>query len=335
VEQPLERVQVEDACIVPASVGRCKDLHIIDHNDAEYEIERQQEGGRLCPGEEIASRVIPFAEYIPVEDSDEEESVIIDEDETPEFPEEGIERMVAVMRYHQNLKLEQCVPTCVCSGRRKNMRNPGKKKKRQGDYSAAVPKKEKMRFMSDLFPAELETVCRQEYIFTLSGATTVAKLFNPNSLYQPDIGTGGTVPTYSTLASQYSFYRVMGYRYSFKAVNLGTVAAVVYDINSTNTPTTTPPATRIANPLCGLKTVSLAGGMDRATLNRNLRIAEVVGDKACDTADSFRGAVTGNPADLTWLGICAQSLSGATLATGIAFEGQITFYVRWTGRVLQ
>jgi len=334
VEQPLERVQVVDACIVPAFVGRCEKPHIIDQDDAEHEFERQQEGEQLCLGEEKASRVIPFAEYVPIEDSDEEESVNINEDETPEFPEEGTARFVAVMRYHQNLKLEQCVPTCVCSGRRKNGRKPGKKK-RQGEYSAVVPKKQKMRFMGDLFPAELETVLRQEYIFTLSGASTVAKLFNPNCAFQPDIGTGGTVPTYTTLASQYSFYRVMGYRYSFKAVNLGTVAALVYDINSTNTPTSTPPATRIANPLCGVKTVSLAGGMDRATLSRNLRIAEVVGDKACDTADSFRGAVTGSPADLTWLAICAQSLSGATLATGIAFEGQITFYVRWTGRILQ
>jgi hypothetical protein len=175
---------------------------------------------------------------------------------------------------------------------------------------------------------------KQEYIFTLSGASTVSKRFNPNALFAPDIGTGGLVPDFANIAVNYGFYRVLGYRYRFACVNLGTVPAVMYDLNSDNDPGAAAPVTRTANPLCGFKILSAAGGMDRCTLRRTVRVANVVGDKACEVADSFRSLVTGIPADTTWLGIGAQSLTGATLATGISVMGEITFFVQWTDRLM-
>jgi len=158
---------------------------------------------------------------------------------------------------------------------------------------------------------------------TLSGAVPAfVKRWNTNSAFQPETG-GGTAatPGFSHWALLYGYYRVVSYEYNFTALNNEAFSVTIYSTNSNADPGTTTNSNLGANRLSWDRAVNAKGGIDTYKfVSPSITISEVVGTTSTYIDDTFRGLVTGNPADITWLGVGAQSISGSNLTNGIALR---------------
>jgi hypothetical protein len=154
---------------------------------------------------------------------------------------------------------------------------------------------------------------------TSSGASNILiRRYNPNSIWQPEAGgSTGVVPAYSEWAAFFGFYRVVGYEYTVTVTNKEAFDVQTYIINSNNDPGTTAPATLTSNPLCKWKMISAKGGLDKVSYSHKYNLEQILGTDTCYTADSYRSLIGASPADIVWLGIGAQSLTGANLTNGV------------------
>jgi hypothetical protein len=232
---------------------------------------------------------------------------------------------------------DQLVPVPACAGRRKGQKSKGKRGKRAGGNRYSANNMSLSTFRSPIVPSQLRTTLRQLFIFQLSGASpTLCRRYNPNSVYQPEVsGATGTVPGFSELAALYGFYRVLGYKYKAQFVNMQAFPVTIFALNSNNDPTTGATVASVANALGHFKILSAATGMDKATLAKKMQISNVVGTTAIATADSYRSLINANPADITWLGLGAQSNTGANLTIGVTVTLELEMYVELYDRLLQ
>lgn len=157
------------------------------------------------------------------------------------------------------------------------------------------------------------------FLGTSSGAGPIlVRRYNPNSIWQPEAGgSTGVVPAYSEWAAFFGFYRVVGYEYTVTMTNKEAFDVQTYIVNSNNDPGTTAPATLTSNPLCKWKMLSAKGGLDKVSYSHKYNLEQILGTDTCYTADSYRSLIGASPADITWLGIGAQSLTGANLTNGV------------------
>jgi len=191
-------------------------------------------------------------------------------------------------------------------------------------------------FTVPIVPSMIKTRLRQNFLFTLTGATVVCRRYNPNAVYQPEVGGAtATVPGFSELAALYGFYRVFGYSYKAECTNLEAFPVTAIVLNSNNDPGTSAGVIQAANDLCAVKVLSSKGGMDRAIMSGKYTVARVLGSNAVATADSYRSLITGVPADIAWLGIAAQSNTGTSLTLGMNVLLDLTMYVEFYDRLLQ
>jgi hypothetical protein len=233
------------------------------------------------------------------------------------------------------------VPTGFVCAKKKN--SQVKRGRRGGGMRGAIPRNFSSRnpnwsaFGVNIVPAELHVQLQQQFLFNLQGAVTVqCRRYNPNSAYQPEVGGAtATVPGFSEQAQTYGFYRVMGYKYKATFVNNEAFGVAVGAINSNNDPGTSAGIIVAANDLSQKKYLSAKGGMDKAVTTARYTIARVLGSDAVEEADSYRGLITGNPSDITWLGIFAQSMTGSNLTLGVTVCLELTMYIKFYDRNLQ
>lgn len=225
--------------------------------------------------------------------------------------------------------------TVTCNARKKNIKGKHVAHKgRNGNFSPRVSSF--ARFKVPIVPSRLDTRLRSTFIFTLTGGTTVTRRYNPNSAYTPEVGGAtGTTPGYSELAALYGFYRVMGHQYKAICTNLEAFPVSIVAINSNNDPTTSAGVVQANNDLCTTKVLSSKGGMDRATLSGRFTVARILGSRSVEQADTYRSLINGNPADVTWLGLGAQSGTGTSLTLGVVVVLELVQFVSFYDRLLQ
>lgn len=163
------------------------------------------------------------------------------------------------------------------------------------------------------------------WLGVLSGsASAIVKRFNPNSIYQPEVGgPAGSTPGYVDWAAFYGFYRVVGYKYRVTFTNKESFPVAVWVSNSNNDPGTSTNSSITSNPLTQFREISSKGGQDRVTLEGSFSLVTVVGTTSIYTSDSYRSLIGQNPADVTWLGMGAQSING-NITVGVDVELQLS-----------
>jgi len=148
-------------------------------------------------------------------------------------------------------------------------------------------------------------------------------------------GSTGVVPGWDDWIRFYGFYRVVAYDYKITVTNNEAFPINMFIINSNNDPGATATSFSSCNALCESAMLAAKGGLDRHTFTGSVRIAQVVGTNAAEYADSYRSLITASPADITWMSLGGQSVSGSNLTLGYNYVTYVTFYVRFYDRLLQ
>jgi len=244
-------------------------------------------------------------------------------------------RIVATLRYAALLEGE------VCSGRRKRKTRarakgrPGKGQRKGSMYSPHVTDSTTLR--SPLLSSELRVPMVLDFTGTLAGGVpAISVRLNPNTPYQPIVGgSTATLPMYAIYAQMYGFYRVVSYSYVVRFCNTETFPVDVWILNSDNDWGVNPTIASSSNPLSQRKIVGSVNGQSLATLRRSVTVPQIVGSNAPLTADSYRALINANPADLMWMGICAQSMTGVSFTTGVRFECHLMMHTLFHDRLNQ
>jgi len=245
-------------------------------------------------------------------------------------------RLVQVMKAHSDIR-----GTEVCSGRRK--RGPSRKKgggrKRRGKKrsTTSMLRPPGMVVMKSALMADcLEVNLRTTDIRVLQGGTAVSERWNPNAAYQPLVGgPTGTIPSYSTYALLYGFYRVIRYTYVVEFTNMEAFPVAVYVLNLNNDAGTSAAFELASNANSSFKILSAKGGKDQATLRGSFTIARILGSQAPLLDSDYRSLNNNTPADVTWLQYCAQSTIGTSLTNGVAYVSRLSMVTQWFDRLQQ
>jgi hypothetical protein len=192
-------------------------------------------------------------------------------------------------------------------------------------------------YTDSIMPTEMDVKLTVVSMFNMGGAVTgITTRYNTNSAFEPLVGgSTGVTPGFAHWSAFYGFYRVIAYEYEITMVNAQAFPVLCSVTNLNNDPTTTPAANITANPLTQHKIVSPVGGLDKVTFRKRLTIAQVAGTNAVEDGDSYRALVNANPADLFWLGVNAQSITGSTLTIGVNCVVYLHQYVRFYDRLQQ
>lgn len=166
-----------------------------------------------------------------------------------------------------------------------------------------------------------------------AGANLVTKEFYANGAYDVDPSLGST-ETYGfdEYAALYSYYRVVGYKYSCTFVNQGQDPMMCYVLNTNTSPASS--GTRYdlysTNPYCKSKLVN-ANANTATTLSGSIQISRLLGSRAVETADTLRALTTSVPVDLIFCSIGAESIS-ASAGIYFSYDFKITMKIRFYGR---
>lgn len=189
---------------------------------------------------------------------------------------------------------------------------------------------------SPLLSAELRCPMVYEDTSSLSGAATVSIRYNPNALFALKTGVSSSFPIgWAPRILEYGFYRVMSYRYVIFFQNTEAFPVNLIVTNSDNDYGTSPTVAFAANPLCQQKTIGALTGNGSATISRFVTVVEIVGDQTPLYDSTYRSLITDTPADTMWLGVGAQSMTGATLTVGVRYSIRLTCNTIWTNRLQQ
>ena len=165
-----------------------------------------------------------------------------------------------------------------------------------------------------------------------SAGPLYVKSFTPNAAYDVDPALGST-ETYGfdEYAAFYSYYRVISYSYDIKVScnGLTTDPVTIYVLNTNTKPLGSRFDLYSTNPYCQTK-VLVQYGYNQQVFRASHTIAQIVGSKTVETEDNYRALTTGVPADLTWLTLAFESLSGANVACEWIVDIWMT--VRFYGR---
>jgi len=188
-----------------------------------------------------------------------------------------------------------------------------------------------------------ETTVSLKYVLSQSlsaiGAQYATKRWTPNSAYDIDPILGSSAMAgYAEWAAFYSYYRVVAYKYSIAVTNAEAFPVAVYMLNTNVDPGVagTNGQVQASNPLSQQALLGpLTGGANRKVFNRRLRVSQVVGTMAPETADSFRAVTTAAPADLIWLAVVADTMDSTHVFSahlGVFIQVTIEPLVRFYGR---
>jgi len=234
--------------------------------------------------------------------------------------------MSHVQNVVQAFRLAQLNETEICSGR---------KKKKKNDLYHPVNRSVAI-VTSPLLAAELRCPMVYEDTSTLSGAAVVSVRYNPNALFALKVGVSSSFPIgWAPRILEYGFYRVMSYRYVIRFQNTESFPVNLIVTNSDNDYGTSPTVAFAANPLCQQKTIGSINGNGSATISRLVTLVEILGDQTPLYDSTYRALITATPADVMWLGVGAQSMTGASLTLGVRYSIRLTCNTIWTNRLQQ
>jgi hypothetical protein len=183
-------------------------------------------------------------------------------------------------------------------------------------------------------PTEMDVQLRFIRKFTNSGASpAVTKRFTPNSIWRPDPSSFAfPAMGFAEWQELYSLYRVVAYHYVIVAVNNEAFPVAVYITNTNSDPSVSQALSEGVNDLSQRRVLSSKGGMDRTTISKGYKVATVVGSNDVEMDDDYRGLMTAgsetSPPDLIWLGVGAESITGANITLGVSFVVTLKFTVR-------
>ncbi len=198
-------------------------------------------------------------------------------------------------------------------------------KKQSNSFTLPITKKSVPSTFHSIVPTELDVEFRFIRNFTNSGAApAVTKRFTPNSAWRPDpVSFAHSAAGFIEYQALYSLYRVIKYSYEVVAVNNEAFPVAVYITNTNQDPSVSQALSEAGNDLSQRRVLSAKGGMDRAVVRRGYKVATVVGSNDVEFDDDYRGLLSSgsetSPADLVWLGIGCESLSGANITNGVSF----------------
>jgi hypothetical protein len=154
--------------------------------------------------------------------------------------------------------------------------------------------------------------------------------FTPNGAYDVDPVLGSTsTPGFAEWSNFYNYYRVIKVSYKVEVANTENFPVRVYSILMNTDPGTVGNSQFAGNPLSRSHLLSVARGLDRATLSDTRQVAEVVGTRGVETEDNYRAQTNANPLDLIWLGFGAFNPGTAFLASGVVVVGSIKMFIRF------
>jgi len=212
------------------------------------------------------------------------------------------------------------------SGKRRGKKRAGK---RSSGRSGGLAMRGIRRFPTTE-PVRQHIKLRSISNFTLSGGSpAIVKRWFTNSAWQPEVGGGtGVTPGFPRWSTIYGYYRVMGYQFKVTMMNNEAFSVTCYYINTNADPGTSTNSNLADNRLAADKAINAKGGIDTCTFrSRTISVCQVVGSKSPIYDDTFRGLVTGSPADVTWLGVGVQSISGANLTNGVSCKLELNQFV--------
>lgn len=212
-----------------------------------------------------------------------------------------------------------------------------RRKKTRQPRSRAMPQKTKhsgVQHRTLITSDETDVRLRFRNTNSISGAGPLyVKAFTPNAAYDVDPALGST-ETYGfdEYAALYSYYRVVSYSYTLRAAaNASTAGSVNVYVLNTNTQIS---GSRFdlysTNPYCTTKFMTAYGNGSSIVIKGRHTVSQIVGSRAPETEDNYRALTTSVPADLTWLTIAFESLSGSNVAVDYILD--VTMTVRFYGR---
>lgn len=156
--------------------------------------------------------------------------------------------------------------------------------------------------------------------------------FNPNCPYDVDPAFGSTSTAgFAELAALYQFQRTIAYKYDIDMLNNSGNAAQHTIINTNVTPPASAYYGLAGNQFAQTKLAYATGIYGSITHFTGAHtVAQIVGSKTPETADSFASLTNNVPTDKIWLGLGQTDVTGdasAFLAT-IQLEMWIRFYER-------
>jgi len=182
-------------------------------------------------------------------------------------------------------------------------------------------------------PSEMDIKFVFPIIRTLAQASpNTSQVFTPNSLWDVDplFGTTNT-PKLAAWSAFYNTYRVVAFKYNLSFSSEESFAVDVFTLVNDTDPGTSMTLTDANN--AGGKWAQLGLSPNTKTLSAYHTVSDIVGSKAVEFDDKYAAGTTGsNPGQLVWLGIGAQSSTGANLTNGVSVAGMITMFARLSGR---
>lgn len=331
-EEPLPLCVKQEADVIPREIGICDEVtHVeMQENEEAHENAARDQDDIL---DENKFLEVTFDSPLNIDPS------MVPEDITKRFV--FALKLPSIISKLTNSSL---VPACAGrygrgKGRGKRQRGAPKRQGRRGNENGNYSANHMTvsTFRATLMPSQIRVKMKMEFLFQLTAASNIiVRRFNPNSLYQPDVGgPTATMPGFADYAQLYGFYRVLGYSYKVDIANMCTFPVAAYILNSNNDPSTSASLINVANPLSQKCMLSPTGGLDRHTFTKKVWISDVVGTNAVATADNYRALVTGSPADVTWLGIAIQASTGANVTPGAYVALSLFFYAEFYDRLAQ
>ncbi len=210
--------------------------------------------------------------------------------------------------------------------RKKNGRS--RKGQRRIEYKVPIPRS------TNIVPDKtvVDLVFRSE--FRMSGATSVAKRFVTNGLFDPDPVIGGQSPQgFVTWCNFYSFNRVLSFKIDAHCSNIEVYPVTLNFCHLNTDPGTSPTSyPQYAQQAYGYYTqIGPATGKSDIRYMKVLTPRHVVGDKMTRTSERYVGSASANPADLTYWGMSVQD-NIASLSNGVSVVLTITYRAEFFDR---
>lgn len=204
-------------------------------------------------------------------------------------------------------------------------RGRGRQRRQGNSFTMPITKKAVPTSFRSIIPTELDVEFLFIRNFTNSGAApAVTKRFIPNSIWCPDpVSFAHAATGFTEYQSLFSLYRVVRYHYSIVAVNNEAFPVSVYITNTNADPSVSQALSEAGNDLSQRRVLSAKGGLDKVTIMKGYNVATVVGSNDIEYDDDYRATMSSgseaSPADLIWLGVGCESLSGANITNGVSF----------------
>ncbi len=163
-----------------------------------------------------------------------------------------------------------------------------------------------------------------------AASSTASKRWYANSVYQPQVGTSGSVSGFTYWSNFYARYRVIEFGYRVTLVNNMNEGTSVGIYVGSADPGVSAGMTPTRQPLGKSYLLSATGGQDRHTFRGKFVLTELYGE--ANITSDYQSTISTNPADLLYFAICTQSSSGVTLTAGISYEIELTYWTEFFAR---